>query len=115
MTLTAGSRLGPYTISAPIGRGGMGEVFRAHDSRLNRDVAIKVLPEAFASDPALGAGADSDAIRDRRVGRLASGLPHRGVGPGRDDSSGGRGHGVQSAELTLIADRCSLFAVRVLA
>ena len=44
MALTAGARLGPYEIVAPIGAGGMGEVYRARDSKLNRDVAIKVLP-----------------------------------------------------------------------
>src|SRR5260370_15916371 len=48
---TIGSRVGPYEIVAPIGAGGMGEVFRARDSKLNRDVALKILPEAFASDP----------------------------------------------------------------
>src|SRR5277367_4472313 len=47
MALTAGSRLGPYEILAPIGAGGMGEVFRAHDSRLDRDVAIKVSNAEF--------------------------------------------------------------------
>ena len=51
MTLSPGDRIGPYTIAAPVGRGGMGEVFRARDTRLNRDVAIKVLPELFAGDP----------------------------------------------------------------
>jgi serine/threonine protein kinase len=45
MSLTAGTRLGPYEIVAPIGAGGMGEVYRAKDTKLNRDVAIKVLPE----------------------------------------------------------------------
>jgi eukaryotic-like serine/threonine-protein kinase len=50
MALTAGTRLGPYEIVALIGAGGMGEVYRARDSRLGRDVAIKVLPEAFARD-----------------------------------------------------------------
>jgi len=50
MPLPTGSRLGPYEISAPIGAGGMGEVYRARDSKLGRDVAIKVLPEAFARD-----------------------------------------------------------------
>jgi serine/threonine protein kinase len=51
MPLTAGARLGPYEIVSPIGAGGMGEVYRARDTRLNRDVAIKVLPELFAKDP----------------------------------------------------------------
>ena len=50
MPLAVGSQLGPYEIVASIGHGGMGEVYRAHDSRLHRDVAIKVLPAAFAAD-----------------------------------------------------------------
>jgi Tol biopolymer transport system component len=50
MPLTVGTRLGPYEILAPLGAGGMGEVYRARDSRLARDVAIKVLPAAFAQD-----------------------------------------------------------------
>ena len=51
MALAPGNRLGPYEIVSAIGAGGMGEVYRARDSKLNRDVAIKVLPELFASDP----------------------------------------------------------------
>ena len=51
MTLAASTRLGSYEIVAPIGSGGMGEVYQAHDTKLGRDVAIKVLPEAFAHDP----------------------------------------------------------------
>ena len=50
MTLSAGIRLGPYEIVAPLGAGGMGEVYRARDRRLERDVAIKVLPERLAFD-----------------------------------------------------------------
>ena len=51
MALTPGARLGAYEIVSAIGAGGMGEVYRARDTRLERDVAIKVLPEAFAADP----------------------------------------------------------------
>jgi len=51
MPLNPNARLGPYEIVAPLGAGGMGEVYRAKDSRLDREVAIKVLPEAFARDP----------------------------------------------------------------
>ena len=51
MPLTAGAHLGPYEILAAIGAGGMGEVYRARDARLNRDIALKVLPEAFTADP----------------------------------------------------------------
>jgi serine/threonine-protein kinase len=51
MAVGAGAKLGPYEILAPIGAGGMGEVYRAHDTKLKRDVALKILPEAFASDP----------------------------------------------------------------
>ncbi|HEV2423424.1 MAG TPA: serine/threonine protein kinase, partial [Terriglobia bacterium] len=50
MTLQAGTRLGPYEIVSPLGAGGMGEVYRAHDAKLNRDVALKILPEVFARD-----------------------------------------------------------------
>src|SRR5467141_3029849 len=50
MALTSGTKLGPYEIITPLGAGGMGEVYRARDTRLNREVAIKVLPAAFASD-----------------------------------------------------------------
>src|SRR5215831_18163638 len=51
MSLTAGSRVGSYEIISPIGEGGMGQVYRARDTKLDRDVALKVLPPLFTSDP----------------------------------------------------------------
>src|SRR5688572_33465833 len=51
MPLPAGTRLGSYEIGAPLGAGGMGEVYRASDTKLNREVAIKVLPDVFAQEP----------------------------------------------------------------
>ena len=51
MALTSGTKLGTYEVVALIGSGGMGEVYRAHDTKLGRDVAIKVLPEQFAREP----------------------------------------------------------------
>ena len=53
MTLSSGTRLGPYEVVAPIGAGGMGEVWKARDTRLERNVAIKLLPAEFAADAQL--------------------------------------------------------------
>ena len=72
MSLTPGSRLGPYEIGALLGAGGMGEVYSATDPRLARTVAIKVLPERLALDP--------DALeRFRREARIVAGLNHPNV------------------------------------
>jgi serine/threonine protein kinase len=72
MPLTSGSRLGPYAILAPLGAGGMGEVYRAHDTTLNRDVAIKVLPAAFAQDR-------ERVARFRREAQVLASLNHPNV------------------------------------
>ncbi|HET9794534.1 MAG TPA: protein kinase, partial [Thermoanaerobaculia bacterium] len=69
MTLQAGTRLGPYEIVSPIGAGGMGEVYKAKDARLGRDVAIKVLPSHLTDDPDLKA-------RFEREARAISQLTH---------------------------------------
>ena len=67
MGLAAGTRLGLYEVVDTLGAGGMGEVYRAHDTKLGRTVAVKVLPEAFAADPDR-VGKDS-APADLRVDR----------------------------------------------
>src|SRR5262245_4309830 len=72
MTLSAGVRLGPYEIVSPIGAGGMGEVYRARDSRLERDVAIKVLPADLA-------GNAERLKRFEKEARSASALSHPNI------------------------------------
>lgn len=67
MSLPVGARLGPYEITSHIGAGGMGEVYRAHDARLGRDVAIKVLPGSLSADPASLARFEREA---RAIGAL---------------------------------------------
>ena len=83
LALTPGSRLGVYEVTAPIGEGGMGEVYRARDTKLDRDVAIKILPEAFAHD------ADRLARFQREAKTLAS-LNHPNIAAiyGLEESGG---------------------------
>jgi eukaryotic-like serine/threonine-protein kinase len=81
--LQSGTRLGPYTILARIGSGGMGEVYRAHDPKLKRDVAIKVLPPTFVND--------SDRLaRFQREARVLASLNHPNIAAihGLEDSGG---------------------------
>src|SRR5512138_3034981 len=73
MSLGPGARLGPYEIVSAIGAGGMGEVYRARDTRLQRDVAIKVLPETFAADP-------DRVARFEREAQLLASLNHPHIG-----------------------------------
>ena len=83
MTVRAGSHVGAYEIVALLGAGGMGEVYRARDARLGRDVAIKILPEVLLTDP------DRRARLDREARVLASlNHPHIGAIYGVEESGG---------------------------
>ncbi len=85
MSLSSGSRLGAYEVLSAIGAGGMGEVYRARDTKLHRDVAIKVLPDLFA--------ADSDRLaRFEREAQVLAALNHPNIAQvyGLEDSSGVR-------------------------
>ncbi len=72
MSLAPGSRLGPFEILSPIGAGGMGEVYRAKDTKLKREVALKVLPDSFAGDPGRMA-------RFQREAEMLASLNHRNI------------------------------------
>src|SRR5213078_4354550 len=100
MPLAAGTRLGPYEIIAPLGAGGMGEVYRARDSRLAREVAIKVLPAAMASD------AERMARFQREAQTLAS-LNHPNIASiyGLEESGGVRALVMELVEGPTLAER----------
>ncbi len=72
MSLSPGSRLGSYEVTALIGQGGMGEVYRARDTKLGRDVALKVLPDVFADDP-------ERLARFQREARVLASLNHPNI------------------------------------
>src|SRR6202162_3951122 len=85
MALSPGDRLAPYEILAPIGAGGMGEVYKAHDTKLDREVAIKVLPPALARDP-------ERLARFEREAKVLASLNHPNIAQiyGIEESSSGR-------------------------
>ncbi len=100
MALTVGTNLGPYEILAPIGAGGMGEVYRARDSKLGRDVALKVLPEAFARD--------ADRLtRFRREAKVLASLNHPNIASiyGFEDSGSTHALVMELVEGPTLADR----------
>ena len=100
MALSAGTRLGPYEIVAPLGAGGMGEVYRARDRKLNRDVALKVLPEPFALD------ADRLA-RFKREAQVLASLNHPNIGGiyGLEETDGVKALVLELVEGPTLADR----------
>ena len=100
MSLSPGARLGPYEVTAEIGRGGMGEVYQARDTKLDRDVALKVLPDAFTSDP------DRLARFEREAKVLAS-LNHPNIGHiyGLEEAEGTKALVIELVEGPTLADR----------
>jgi serine/threonine-protein kinase len=100
MALTPGTRIGVYEITGQLGRGGMGEVYRAHDTRLGRDVAIKVLPASFASSP-------ERVARFEREARTLAALNHPNVGAihGVEESDGATALVLELVEGPTRADR----------
>ena len=100
MPIQSGTHLGPYEILSAIGAGGMGEVYRAHDPKLGRDVAIKVLPEAFARDA-------ERMARFQREAKVLASLDHPNIASiyGLEDSGGTRALVMQLVEGPTLADR----------
>src|SRR5215472_17177726 len=100
MPLVSGTKLGPYEIQFPLGAGGMGEVYRAGDKRLGRDVAIKVLPEAFAGDA-------QRMARFEREAKVLASLNHPNVAVlfGFEESNGTRALVMELVEGPTLAER----------
>jgi serine/threonine protein kinase len=100
MSLKAGSRLGPYRILSPLGAGGMGEVFRAEDTKLHREVALKVLPEAFARDA-------ERMARFEREAQVLAALNHPNIAAiyGLEESDGVRALVMELAEGSMLSER----------
>ena len=108
MPLHPGTTLGPYQVTAKIGEGGMGEVYHARDTKLDRDVALKVLPEAFTSDP------DRLARFEREAKVLAS-LNHPNIGSiyGLEEAEGVRALVLELVEGPTLADRIKQGAIPI--
>ena len=108
MSLAAGTRLGPYEILAAIGSGGMGEVYRARDTKLDREVAIKILPELFAADP------DRVARFVREAETLAAlNHPHIAQIHGLEESSGVSALVMELVEGPTLAERIAKGAIPI--
>ncbi|MDP9195040.1 MAG: protein kinase [Acidobacteriota bacterium] len=108
MSLQSGTRIGPYEILVPIGAGGMGEVFRARDAKLNRDVAIKVLPASFAHDK-------ERVARFRREAQVVASLNHPNIAAiyGLEESNGVIGLALELVEGQDIAQRLTRGAIPI--
>src|SRR6476469_1973067 len=108
MPLAPGTQLGPYTITAPLGAGGMGEVYRARDTRLGRDVAIKILPPQFTADPERRA-------RFAREARVLATLSHPHIGAiyGLEEADGVTALVLELVEGPTLADRLRNGAIPV--
>jgi Tol biopolymer transport system component len=108
VTLVVGSSVGPYHVVAPLGRGGMGEVYRARDAKLNRDVALKVLPEAFASDP-------DRLARFQREAQLLASLNHPNIAAiyGLEEAGGIRALVLELVEGPTLANRIAAGAIPI--
>src|ERR1700675_4122661 len=100
MAILPGTRLGPYEILSAIGAGGMGEVYRARDIRLNRDVAVKVIPEAFGTDA-------NRMARFEREARVLAGLNHPHIAAifGLEESGSANALVMEMVEGPTLADR----------
>src|SRR5437879_6643115 len=106
MPLSAGTRLAPYEIASGLGAGGMGEVYRARDTKLGRDVALKILPDTFATDP------ERLARFEREAQVLASlNHPHIGAIYGVEESNGIRALVLELVEGPTLADRIAQGAI----
>ena len=108
MALTPGTRLGPYEITAQIGEGGMGEVYRATDTKLKRDVAVKVLPSALAADP-------ERLARFQREAEVLASLNHSNIAAihGLEESEGIKALVMELVEGPTLADRIAQGAIPV--